>query len=270
MENNYNKASLDTLCASLAKAMGIQPPALAAPSNTILDTFVDHAFGSKRADRIFMYNPDAIAQWIYKKYPFLVREVEQYTQLSLPLATVVPSVTPVCFGTMYTGTQPAVHGIRRYEKPVITIDTLFDALLRSGKNVAIVADTPSSMAHIYNGRQMDYYYFDTLAEVNAKTAELIPQDRYDFIAVYNANYDEIMHKYGPESMEALSELRANSQTFALFASLIREHWSKHNTLLGFAMDHGCHEIDGSCGSHGLDMEEDINILHFYGAYPSKC
>ena len=30
------------------------------------------------------------------------------------------------------------------------------------------------------------------------------------------------------------------------------------------MDHGCHEIDGGCGSHGLDMPEDLNIHHFYG------
>ena len=269
MTDLYNEASLDTLCASLAAAMGIAPPAQAASSNPDLDAYVNAAFGGCRADRIFMYNPDAIAQWIYQKYPFLAREVEPYAPHPLPLATVMPSVTPVCFGTMYTGAQPSVHGIRRYEKPVITIDTLFDALLRSGKKAAIVADRGSSMAHIYNGRAMDYFYYDTLAEVNAKAAELIVQDTYDFIAVYNANYDDIMHKYGPESVEALSELRLNGHVFAMFAQLIQSCWSSHNTLLGFAMAHGCHQIDGGCGSHGLDMEEDINILHFYGAYPKK-
>ena len=40
------------------------------------------------------------------------------------------------------------------------------------------------------------------------------------------------------------------------------------TLLGFAMDYGCHKIDGGCGSHGLDMPEDINIVHLYQGYPS--
>ena len=44
---------------------------------------------------------------------------------------------------------------------------------------------------------------------------------------------------------------------------IQEHWSGHETLLGFAPDHGCHEIDGGLGSHGLDMPEDLNIMHFY-------
>jgi hypothetical protein len=32
------------------------------------------------------------------------------------------------------------------------------------------------------------------------------------------------------------------------------------------MDHGCHEIDGGCGSHGLDMPEDLNIVHLYKGY----
>ena len=41
------------------------------------------------------------------------------------------------------------------------------------------------------------------------------------------------------------------------------------TLVGFAMDHGCHEIDGDAGSHGLDMEEDLTIVHLYKAYGAK-
>ena len=35
------------------------------------------------------------------------------------------------------------------------------------------------------------------------------------------------------------------------------------------MDHGCHEIDGDHGTHGLDMEEDLNIVHLYKGYKKK-
>ena len=35
------------------------------------------------------------------------------------------------------------------------------------------------------------------------------------------------------------------------------------------MDHGCHEIYGDLGSHGLDMDEDLNIVHLYKIYPKK-
>lgn len=210
-----------------------------------------------------MYNPDAVAQWIKEKYPALFSQMEKRTDLDVKLRSVMPSVTPVCFGTMYTGAQPEVHGIQAYTKPVIKIDTIFDALIRAGKKPVILSYGNSSLSKIYLERDMDYFIFETLDEVNAKTAELIVEDKYDFYVVYNGNYDTQMHKSGPESVAALSEIRANGRTFAMFAEMIKAHWKGHNTLLGFAMDHGCHEIDDNSGSHGLDMPEDLNIEHSY-------
>ena len=262
----YNPVSLDTLCAALAYAIGIEAPANAADADERLVQYVDKAFGGKKADRVVMYNPDAIAQWLFQKYPLFFREAVSRTELALPYRTVMPSVTPVCFGTMYTGAQPEVHGIRRYEKPVIKIDTLFDALLRAGKKPAIIALTECSLSKIYLEREMDYFIYDTIEEVNAKAVEVILADTYDFLVIYNGNYDSLMHKFGPESVEALSELRCNVEAFAMLDELIRRHYGAHRTLLGFAMDHGAHEIDGHCGSHGLDMPEDLNITHLYKAY----
>ena len=261
-----NTTSLDTLCGALSHIMGIDPPAEAAEPCQALIDFADEKLGGKNADRIFMYNPDAIAQWIYEKYPYLFTSADQYTELKLPLQSVMPSVTPVCFGTMYTGAQPCVHGIQKYEKPVITIDTIFDALIRAGKKPVIVSYGNSSLSKIYLEREMDYFMCNTVDEVNAKAAELIMRDEHDFYVIYNGNYDSRMHKTGPESVDALSEIRANCRTFGMFSEMIKTHWKKHNTLVGFAMDHGCHEIDDGCGSHGLDMPEDLNIVHLYQAY----
>ncbi len=276
-KTNINENSLDTVCAALAYAMGIQPPQHAAPKNGALAAYVDEVFGGEKADRIVMYNPDAIAQWIYEKYPGFFQEIRQDVEARIPLAAVMPSVTPVCFGTMYTGAQPQVHGIRRYEKPVITIDTLFDALIRAGKKPALVTYGGSSLGKIYQKRNMDYFHFETkdrweessLPAVNAKVMELILQDDHDFIVVYNGNYDSVMHKFGPESPEALAELRLNCHIFSCISEQVKAHWQHHNALLGFAMDHGCHEIDGGCGSHGLDMAEDINIVHLYKGYAKR-
>lgn len=261
-----NDTSLDTLCAALCSVAGVEAPNEAAkPCQRLLD-YAKNIFGGKTADRIFMYNPDAIAEWIYRKYPHLLKEVTEKTDIEIPFCTVMPSVTPVCFGTMYTGAQPCVHGIQSYVKPVIKIETLFDAFIKVGKKCAIVSTENDSMSKIFLERDMDYYIFETVSEVRAKAAELIIEDKYDFIAVYNRDYDATMHKTGPESMEALSELRCNAEEFAVYESLIRNNWKNHNVLLGFAMDHGCHEIDGDCGSHGLDMPEDLNIVHFYKGY----
>lgn len=262
-----HEMSLDSLCAALCYAMDIQPPEHAAAGNAALMEYVDQSLEGRKVDRIFMYNPDAIGQWIYEKYPNLLSEAISHTELALPMQTVMPSVTPVCFGTMYTGAQPSVHGIMRYEKPVIQIDTIFDAMLRQGKRPVILADTKCSMGKIYQNREMDYFLFDTIEEINAKAVELILEDKYDFYAVYNGNYDSAMHKVGPEGLRALSELRCNSESFAMLNTLIRNQWKEHDTLVGFGMDHGCHEIDGDCGSHGLDMPEDLNIVHLYCAHP---
>ncbi len=261
----YNKNSLDTLCSALCYAMGVSAPECANDANSDLCNYIDEKLGGNKADRIFMYNPDAIAEWVYKKYDGMLSEVIKRTDIEIPFCTVMPSVTPVCFGTMYTGAQPDIHGIKSYTKPVISIDTIFDALLRNGKKAAIVSTSNDSMSKIYLERNMDYYIYDSIEEVNAKACELIILDQYDFIAVYNGNYDSYMHKFGPESKEALGELRTNSRAFGMFCELINVNWKMHNSLIGFAMDHGCHEIDGDCGSHGLDMEEDLNIVHLYKA-----
>lgn len=264
-----NTVSLDTLCAALTYAFGVEPPKFAAAPNEQLCTAIDEAFGAKKADRVFMYNPDAIGEWVYRKYPQLLKKTIAQTDIEVPFCTMMPSVTPVCFGTMYTGAVPAVHGIQKYEKPVITIDSIFDALLRAGKKPAIVASAKCSLGNIFLERPMDYYICSSIEEINATAAELIIRDEYDFLVVYNGNYDATMHKFGPESIEALAELRNNDETFALFSQLIRRHWKSHNTLVGFAMDHGCHEIDSNAGSHGLDMEEDLNIVHRYKLYPAE-
>ena len=266
MNEKLNEQSLCTLCAALSYAMDVEAPKEAVAPVEALCQYVDEIFDGGKADRVFMYNPDAIAQWVYEKYPTLFDGVDNTAGCKIPFRTVMPSVTPVCFGTMYTGAEPSVHGIQKYEKPVITIDTLFDALLRAGKKPAIVAYGKCSLSMIYLEREMDYYIYPTVDEANAKAAELILRDEHDFILLYNGNYDSAMHKTGTESPRALGELRANVRTYAMLRAMLRQHWQTHNVLLGFAMDHGCHDIDEGAGSHGLDMPEDLNIVHFYEAW----
>lgn len=267
----YNPNSLDTVCGALAYALGIEAPSEAEPANADLVAYIDTVFGGEKADRVVMYNPDAIAQWLYEKYPQLLKGVKSRAEIEIPLCSVMPSVTPVCFGTMYTGAQPAVHGIRRYEKPVIRIDSIFDAALRAGKKCAIISYGNASLSNIYLERDMDYFLFPKggVDAVNAKAAELIMRDEHDLIVIYNGNYDSVMHKKGPEGLEALCELRANDHAYTELCELIERHMNHRNVLLGFAMDHGCHEIDGENGSHGLDMEEDLNIVHLYKGYKKK-
>lgn len=255
--------SLDTLAAAWAQMLGVMPPAHAAEANPQLTAFVKAAFEGKNVDRIVLYNPDAIAQWLCEKYPDFMEEVTGRTHLTLPLYSPMPPKTPVCFGTMYTGAQPEVHGIQKYEKPVITIDTLFDALIRAGKKPVILSYGTASMSHIFNERQMDYYFFEDISQVNAKVVQLILEDKYDVYMIYNGNYDTIVHDRGPEDLATLGELRINAHVFGMLHDLIKANWSHHRTLLGFCPDHGCHLVRPGKGSHGLDIPEDREIFHFY-------
>ena len=271
-----NPTSLDTLCAALCYAIDIEPPKHAAAPNEDLVRFVDESFGGKKCDRLFMYNPDAVAQWLFEKYEYLFQEVMDRSQLQLPLRSPMPPVTPVCFGTMYTGAQPEVHGIQKYTKPVITVDTFFDALLRAGKRVVIQAvGSTCSMSKIFLERNMDYRIYENLDDLNAETMRMIAEDQYDVIICYNGNYDFRMHKFGPESTRSLAEIRCNTRYYALFHNLINHYWKGHNTLMGFAMDHGCHNSNFYhkeklyLGDHGDETPEDMNILHFYSAIPGE-
>lgn len=275
MNNRINPISLDTICGSLAYAMGIDAPKQAAAPSAPFVEYIDKVLKGEKVDRILMYNPDAISQWIYKKYPQFTLEMVANTDFELPLHSVIPPKTPVCFGTMYTGAQPKIHGIQEYVKPVIRIDTLFDALIRAGKKPVIIADQKSSLANIYLERDMDYILTPSGDATNAAAMQVIMEDKYDFVVVYNGNYDYLQHRKGPDSPEALAELKYNARMFAVLSNMVKTHWKQHNTLMGFAMDHGSHRVnpyeyagETRQGIHGDNIPEDMNIVHRYKIHPA--
>lgn len=262
----YAKYRITQTAATVAALMGFDAPEHAEPANDIVLEKARRALpeGVASFDRVLLYNPDAVAFWLYPKYTDLLAPVLQYTDIQLPIESVMPSVTPVCFASMYTGATPDIHGIRKYTKPVLTTDTLFDAAVRAGKRCAIVAETDCSIAKIFLERDIDYFIYDTIDEVNAKALALIAEDKYDLITVYNGNYDATMHKHAPESAEALAELKRNSDDFVALVDAVKAHWGSHRTFYGYLPDHGCHEIDGGNGSHGLDQDEDMIVIHAFG------
>ncbi len=261
----YSNAKITQVAATVAELMGISATPNSEASNKIIVNKAKAAIADGEVfDRVLIYNPDAVALWIFAEHTDLLSDMLMKTALQIPMQSVMPSVTPVCFASMYTGVDPVIHGIRKYEKPVLKIDTLFDQIIKAGKKCAIVSETNASMSKIFLERNMDYFIYDTIDEVNSKAVELIKEDKYDLIAVYNGNYDETMHKHGPESAEALDVLKRNSNDFACLIDAVCSSWKNHNVFYGFCPDHGCHEIDGKCGSHGLDMDEDMNVIHAYG------
>ena len=110
------------------------------------------------------------------------------------------------------------------------------------------------------------FFCDSEDEVNENALRILEEDRYDLITVYNGNFDATMHRYGPESAEALAQLDHNAAAYEKLCQKACEVWKGKNHLEAFLPDHGCHAIDGDLGAHGLDMPEDMNIIHFYSLH----
>lgn len=264
----FHSISMTSVASTFSDALGIEKPIEA---NDAIDLVKDlretHVGGT--VERVFVYNPDAIGSWLFQKYTNDFAPVLKNTQLGVPVKTVMPSVTPVCFGTMYTGVEPAVHGIQAYEKKLITTDSLFDAVVRAGKKAAIVAVAGSSMSVIFRERNIDYYILPYDQEVNEKALELIKEDQYDLLVVYNQEYDDTMHRTGTESEESINAMHNHIEAFDMLASAVKENWKKHDTMICWATDHGIHQLENGHGWHGDDIEEDMNVMHFYGIYPKE-
>ena len=222
-------------------------------------------FNTTKCDRVVMYNPDAIALWIYERFQKkYFAPLDQNTDLRLPMLSVFPPKTPVCFGSMYSGLEPAVHGIQSYTKPVLKCQTVFDRLIAAGKKAAIVSTEGDSISLIFLERQMDYFIYKTVKECNNKAAELIKKDEYDLIVLYNTDYDYWMHRCSPTGPFAKNALKKNVAEYLSLKNLLQSEWkNKHHTALAFAPDHGCHRWMGILGTHGINESCDMNTVHFW-------
>jgi len=264
-----NRLPLTHVAATIADLFDVELPKLSEEPMTFVEDLI-RDLCKEPFDRLFLHNPDCMAQWMMNKYPEAMIPVLKNTQITVPLHSVMPSVTPVNFGSMYTGAMPAVHGITEYRKPVITIDTLFDALIRAGKKVALLGSKGCSMSNIWLERDMDYFIIDSEGERAEKVRDLIVEDQHDVIVVWTGKYDTYDHKYGPEDPYSVAAFYQQGQLFEYFTDTIRRNWKTHNTLIGFAPDHGCHEVEPTednhmhRGDHGSDDPKDLNVVHYYG------
>ena len=254
--------NIRSVCSTAAVLLGLEPFTDAPVMDEVVSLLPENG-ANPRAERILMYNPDAVAWWIFEKYRDLLAPALSMDPLVLTMESVMPSVTPVCFASMYSGLMPADHGIRRYTTPVLTVKTLFDAMIEAGLKPAVCSTGTDSISMIFRNRDMDYFIFDTPEEVNDKAEELIRADRHHLIVAYNGNYDGSMHRVGPEGGDALAALSANAAAWKRLCGAAEEAWAERRWVSAFATDHGCHPLPDGRGSHGEDRPEDMNVVHMW-------
>jgi hypothetical protein len=245
------RAFAPTLC----RVLGVTPPALArAAPLAELDG---------RARRALIYCPDAMGLHALERWPALHGRLRAVATHEVELRAMPPPKTPVCFASLFTGASPEEHGIRRYERPVLTCDTVFDALARAAKRVAIVAVRDSSIDLIFRDRPVDYHSMEYDPLVTARVLELLGAREHDVIVAYHQEYDDLMHRTGPFSPLAARAAEHAVETWELLAAETAATWAS-DYLLTFCPDHGAHAVpETGRGDHGEDRPEDMRVAHFF-------
>ena len=268
----HDRPTIRSLTPTLCSLFRVAPPALCdVPALEDALQAARETFGPGRAERCLVHAVDAVGDQLGNRFPELLAPVAREAPIRIPLRSVFPSMTPVCYASMFTGAQPERHGIRRYEKPVLACDTLFDAFLRSGLRVAIVAVADSSIERIFRDRDMDYFSVKYDPWVTDRAVKLMAEDRHELIVAYHQEYDDVMHGTTPFHPRALRGAENSVFAFSQMAGEMHRHWRGHNRVLVFAPDHGTH-LDESTGrgTHGSDLSEDMDLCHYYGLAPGAA
>lgn len=264
-----NEISMAQFTPTLCDALGIDAPAVSAQPHSLIRTLLN-ARGVSKVQRCLIYNPDATGMWNYQKHAEWFAPVIAHTQLALPVRTMLPSVTPVCFGTMYTGLTPAEHGIETYEKHPLPHRSLFDCVHDAGMRCALVAVQDSSMDVLYSEKPVTRFIEPYDEQATERACELIASDDYDMVVVYNQEFDDVMHKTYPESAPATAALKHHIAAFDRLCTQAEQSCAGYDSLVCWATDHGTHIADNGHGQHGSDREDDLNVLHFFGAWASRA
>ncbi len=253
-----------TICA----LCGVTPPetcALAALSD-VLEAGKTKLEGQK-VEKVLIFAGDAIGDFLVQKYPDDFQTLRDASDLMVKGANVLPSVTPVCFGTIFTGAGPEVHGIQKYndkynEHP-LKAATLFDAFAQAGKKVVIISSKNCSIDLIFRGRPINYVTTENSQESVDTARKLLKESDYDLILCYDGNYDSTMHQKGVFAPESLDAMRGTIRYYLELLTVTDEVWADKNRVTVFISDHGAHDLENGRGSHGSDSASDAIVDHFY-------
>jgi len=256
-----------TVCELFGLRLPAQCGATAIPE--VVDQAVHLMGGEGHCKKALLFCPDAWGNIQGERYPELQQRVQALAGFKVECAGVMPSVTPACYGTIFSGASPAIHGIQKYEKPVLTVETLFDVLPEAGLNVAILAVNNCSIDTIFRKRKVDYYSFRTDQQSFEETRRILAEDKYDVIISYMTGYDHSGHVTGPWSPESIAELTLAVERFEQLCADTDTYWSNQPHLVAFLPDHGQHQVDAQSGAHGKDIPDDMLVNHYYRVRGAK-
>ena len=264
--------SIGDLTPTICELFGVRTPDCcgAVPIAPVVDHAAKIMDGEGKLERAVLFCADALGDHQKKLFPQVFEKIRHVAGLQMESTSVMASVTPVCYATIFTGASPSVHGIKRYEKPVLSVETLFDVLAQSGKRIAIASINNCSIDMIFRNRKVDYFSFRDETLPFEWTRELIRRDEYDLIVCYMGTYDSTMHKKGCTAPEAAQQAQSAAERFQVLAEDMDKYYSRYNRSLVFVPDHGGHDLEDGHGIHGTELPEDMLVSHYYRLMEGKA
>jgi len=263
---------LTYITSTVCKVMAINRPSSAEGRIIKEVEKVKKDLGLYKVDRFLFYSPDAIGRKQVLLFPEEFNKIRKITPVEVNMESVYPPKTPVCYATMLTGTLPEVHGIKVYEKKLVNTLSLFDSLVRyrMATQIASIAIEGSSMDVLFRNRYIQYFTEKYDKEVNDRAIELINNKQFEFIFVYNQEYDDTLHKSGITSTQSVNAMKNHIHSFLELVQECEKNWSEFNRAYLFAPDHGAHDFKNTgTGTHGDNIPDDMELIHFWGIYKGE-
>ncbi len=246
--------SMMDVAPTVSALLGLEPPA-AAKGTPIPEIVQDLT----EIERVAVLAPDAFGLFAWtlwqQQMPYLQ---SLHRDRSLILQSTMPSITPVNFSTMVTGTDLEGHGVRTKDHD-FQCETLFDVVRQAGGRSAAVGFEG------YTGSKLLARYADidgttqpgTDDDIVESVLRITQSELPTYLIAQLGRVDDVFHKYGPSSPEVVPMLQETDLRLGRLVAALKP--------LGYGViilaDHGQHDIvdDPTTtlkGGHGQDRDED--------------
>ncbi len=225
-------------------------------------------------EKCLIVSVDAVPKYLTEQRADLFEKVIKHAPNTVELITVMPSVTPVCYGAMFSGTTPDKNGIPCYVEPMVTSEIIqptlsvtpfTQTLVKNGKKVAVVTCNNGCIKSMLYGRDADLYIVDGDDDKKmAQTAYDLLDGDYDVVFLYQLDYDYTQHKVSPTGEKAITKLKEKVEVFDWLCKKATKVWEDKKYMLVFNSDHGCHEVEGKKGAHGENCADDMQLKYYFG------
>jgi len=247
--------SLTVVAPTICELLGVPPPPVAA--DRPLAPLVE---GWGRVERLLVLLIDAlgVSTWLASRLqmPFLSAVFEQNL---VPLESVVPTKTPVCFATIASGALPPLHQVRARQDE-FAVPTIFHSFAAARVSNVVVGRAQSSTGLLY----ARYAGAARLSRANRddRVVALLAQvlrERPRFVFCQLLDLDNAGHAAGPSSARSRE---AAGRCDRRAASICHAAADRGYRLL-FLADHGQHDVpqpDGTVrGDHDGSSPADLVV-----------